>query len=103
MPAISRPRRRRTSLFDLPDALVTATEDVLGGSGFGSRARMIEDMDAGALLEILGENREERLATIKTLMKNSSPEDIAELVLILTQAVSNLPATPPASTSPEPL
>lgn len=93
---MSRPRRR-TSIFDLGDALVSATEEVLGGAGVGSRARMLEDMDAGALLELLGDDREERLATIQRLMKNSSAEDIAELVLILTQAVSNLPPAPPAT------
>ena len=32
-------------------------------------------MDAGALLDMLGEDREERLATIKRLMENSSEED----------------------------
>ena len=88
---MARPRRR-TPLFDLGDALLSATEDVLGGTGIGSsRARMLEDMDAGALLELLGDTREERLATIKKLMKKSSAEDIAELVLILTQAVSSIP------------
>jgi hypothetical protein len=97
---VSRPRRR-TSLFDLGDALVSATEDVLSGTGLGSRARMLEDMDAGALLEVLGDDREERLATIQKLMKNSSAADVAELVLILTQAVSNLPPTPPAPASDE--
>lgn len=92
---MARPRRRRTSIFDLGDALASATEDVLlSGTGLGSRARMLEDMDAGQLLDLLGEDREERLATIKKLMQNSSAEDIAELVLILTQAVSNLPENP---------
>lgn len=100
---MSRPRRRRTSLFELGDALMNATEDVIGNSGFGSRARMLEDMDAGTLLELLGEDREERLATIQKLMKNSSPEDIAELVLILTQAVTTQPPSPPFSAFPEPV
>jgi len=97
---VGRPRRR-TSIFDLGDALVSATENMLGGTGLGSRARMLEDMDAGALLELLGDDREERLATIQKLMKNSSAEDIAELVLLLTQAVSNLPPTPPAAVPDE--
>ena len=94
-------RRRRTSLFDLGDALVSATEEVLSGTGVGSRTRRLEDMDAGALLEMLGDDRQERLATIQKLMKNSSAEDIAELVLILTQAVSTLPPTPRAAASDE--
>ena len=93
--------RRRTSLFDLGDALVSATEDMLATTGVGSRSRMLEDMDAGALLEMLGDDRQERLATIRKLMKNSSAEDIAELVLILTQAVSTLPPKPPAAASDE--
>ena len=88
---MSRPSRRRSSLFEFGDALVNATEDVL--SGFGSRR--LEDLDAGALLEMLGEDRAERLATIRRLMENSSPEDIAELVQILTQAVTSLPPQPP--------
>jgi hypothetical protein len=96
---VSKPRRR-TSIFDLGDALLNATEDMLGGTGLGSR-RMLEDMDAGALLDLLGDDRQERLATIQKLMKNSSAEDIAELVLLLTQAVGNLPATPPAAVSDE--
>jgi hypothetical protein len=91
--------RRRTSLFDLGDALVSATEDMLASTGVGSRSRMLEDMDAGALLEMLGDDRQERLATIRKLMKNSSAEDIAELVVILTQAVSTLPSEPPAAAS----
>jgi hypothetical protein len=90
---MARPARRRTSIFDLGDALVSATEDVLSGTALGGRSRL-EDMDAGALLDMLGEDREERLATIRKLMKNSSKEDIAELVQILTLAVSGLPETP---------
>jgi len=93
--------RRRTSLFDLGDALVSATEEMFSGAGVGPHARTLEDMDAGALLEMLGDDREERLATIQKLLKNSSAGDIAELVLILTQAISTLPPTPPAAASDE--
>ena len=89
---MSRPSRRRSSLFDFGDALVSATEDVLSGTGLGTRR--LEDLDAGALLDMLGEDRDERLATIRKLMKNSSDEDIAELVQILTLAVSSLPQMP---------
>ena len=93
---MSRPRRR-SSLFDLGDALASATEDMLrSGTRLASPARMLEDMDAGALLDLLGDDQEERVATIEKLMKNSSDEDIAELVLILTQAVSDLPEVPPS-------
>ena len=87
---MSKPRRRRgSSIFDIGDVLASATEDMLlSGTRLSSRSRMLEDMDAGALLELLGEDRAERAATITKLMKNSSEEDIAELVAILSEAVS---------------
>lgn len=86
---MSKPRRRRGSLFELGDVLAAATEDLLTtGTRFGGRPRL-DDMDAGDLLDLLGEDRDERIATITKLMKNSSEEDIAELVAVLTQAVAS--------------
>src|SRR5687767_15053203 len=96
---VSRRRATVASLWaTIAEESLDATVGVLGGSGsaaLGTRFvtqgyRFFTNPSATSLLKILGSDEEEQIRTLTDLLRNSSEEEINDLMNRLTQAISRL-------------